>query len=243
VGGGPPPAGAGARPPPPDAVLARRIGGQHGKAAAARERGHVDDVARPARDHPAHRLLRAVDDGAEVEVLSETEDGEWIMVRYLYGENDPLFAGTEDLAYRDEVEVLLGVARKSTWSDKVTVIDDGRHVRLIANGVDLAGGSWIPLSSREGSPWAGIYSGTNDQSLINEFVVWPATVHLTDAFDALRSAPDADQFLGSDSFNAPNGTDLDQRPLDSDGLAHLPLLLLAGFTRQYGGRRTPPGPG
>jgi hypothetical protein len=52
-------------------------------------------------------------DGAEAEVLSETEDGEWIKVRYLNGESDPLFAGTEDLAHRDEIEILLGVTRKS----------------------------------------------------------------------------------------------------------------------------------
>jgi len=61
-------------------------------------------------------------DGAEAEVLSETEDGEWIKVRYLDGEDDPLFAGTEDLAHREEVEALLGVAHRSSWGEKVTVI-------------------------------------------------------------------------------------------------------------------------
>lgn len=69
---------------------------------------------------PGHKIRTR--DGAEAEVLSETEDGEWIRVRYLDGGDDPLFAGTEDLAHRDEVEALLGVAHKSTWSDEVTVI-------------------------------------------------------------------------------------------------------------------------
>ena len=50
------------------AVLGRGVGPEHGEAAAARERGHVDDVARPPRGHPAHRLLGAVDDRAQVEV-------------------------------------------------------------------------------------------------------------------------------------------------------------------------------
>ena len=61
-------------------------------------------------------------DGVEAEVLSENEDGEWIKVRYLDGEDDPLFGGTEDLASRDEVEVLLGVTHKSTWCEKVTIV-------------------------------------------------------------------------------------------------------------------------
>lgn len=69
---------------------------------------------------PGHKIKTR--DGVEAEVLSETEDGEWIRVRYLNGGEDPLFTGTEDLAHRDEVEALLGVAHKSTWGDKVTVI-------------------------------------------------------------------------------------------------------------------------
>src|SRR5215211_3615674 len=68
---------------------------------------------------PGHKIRTR--DGAEAEVLSVTEDGEWIRVRYLNGD-DPLFAGTEDLAHRDEVEALLGVAHKSTWGEEVTVI-------------------------------------------------------------------------------------------------------------------------
>ena len=69
---------------------------------------------------PGHKIRTR--DGTEAEVLSETEDGEWIWVRYLDGENDPLFAGTEDLAHRDEIEALLGIAQKSTWGEKVMVI-------------------------------------------------------------------------------------------------------------------------
>jgi len=69
---------------------------------------------------PGHKIRTR--DGAEAEVLSETEDGEWIKVRYLDGEDDPLFAGTEDLANRDEIEALLGVAHRSTWGEEVTVI-------------------------------------------------------------------------------------------------------------------------
>ncbi len=69
---------------------------------------------------PGHKIRTR--DGAVAEVLSETEDGEWIRVRYLDGADDPLFAGTEDLAHKDEVEALLGMVHRSTWGDKVTVI-------------------------------------------------------------------------------------------------------------------------
>ena len=43
---------------------------------------------------PGHKVRTR--DGAEAEVLSETEDGEWIRIRYRDGQDDPLFAGTED---------------------------------------------------------------------------------------------------------------------------------------------------
>ena len=51
-----------------DAVLGGAVRGQVREPAAPGDRRHVDDVAGPARDHPPHRLLRAVDDGAQVEV-------------------------------------------------------------------------------------------------------------------------------------------------------------------------------
>ena len=69
---------------------------------------------------PGHKVRTR--GGAEAEVLSETEDGEWIRVRYLDSVDDPLFAGTEDLAHRNEIEALLGVAGKSTWGGRVTVV-------------------------------------------------------------------------------------------------------------------------
>jgi len=69
---------------------------------------------------PGHKIKTR--DGAEAEVLSETEDGEWIRVRYPESGDDPLFSGTEDLVSEDEVEALLGVAAKGTWDGKVTII-------------------------------------------------------------------------------------------------------------------------
>ena len=69
---------------------------------------------------PGHKIRTR--DGDEAEVLSETQDGEWVKVRYLDGGDDPLVGGTEDLAHKDEVEVLLGVAHGSTWGEDVTVI-------------------------------------------------------------------------------------------------------------------------
>jgi hypothetical protein len=65
---------------------------------------------------PGHKIR--THDGAEAEVLAEMQDGEWIKVRYLDSKDDPLFAGTEDLAHRDEGEALLGVARGSAWGKK-----------------------------------------------------------------------------------------------------------------------------
>lgn len=69
---------------------------------------------------PGHKVRTR--DGAEAEVLYETDDGEWIRVRYLGNLDDPLFAGTEALAHRDEVEALLGVVHESTWGDSVTIV-------------------------------------------------------------------------------------------------------------------------
>ena len=54
--------------------------------------------------------------------MAGTEDGEWVRVRYLEGEDDPLFAGTEDLVSGDEVEALLGVMEQKSWGHKVTVV-------------------------------------------------------------------------------------------------------------------------
>ena len=69
---------------------------------------------------PGHKIRTR--DGSEAEVLTETQDGEWVKVKYLDDEDDPLFAGTEDLVSSEEVEVLLGVAAKRYWGDRVTVV-------------------------------------------------------------------------------------------------------------------------
>jgi len=45
-------------------------------------------------------------DGAVVEVLKETEDGQWILVRYLAETEDPALIGTEDLCHESELEGL-----------------------------------------------------------------------------------------------------------------------------------------
>ena len=54
-------------------------------------------------------VLRAGDrtrtvDGALVEVVKETEDGQWILVRYLADTEDPGLVGTEDLCHESEFE-------------------------------------------------------------------------------------------------------------------------------------------
>ena len=69
---------------------------------------------------PGHRIRTR--DGTEAEVLTETEDGAWIQVRYLEVSDDPSLAGTEGLVSEGEVEALLGVARTGGWGEKVTVI-------------------------------------------------------------------------------------------------------------------------
>ncbi len=43
-------------------------------------------------------------EGAQAEVLSETEDGERIKVRYLEAKDDPSLVGTEDLVKESEIE-------------------------------------------------------------------------------------------------------------------------------------------
>lgn len=44
--------------------------------------------------------------GALVQVLSETEDGRWIKVRYIESPQDPALTGTEDLCHEDELKEL-----------------------------------------------------------------------------------------------------------------------------------------
>lgn len=43
-------------------------------------------------------------DGASAMVLSETQDGKWILVRYLSSPEDPSLVGTEDLVTASELK-------------------------------------------------------------------------------------------------------------------------------------------
>lgn len=45
-------------------------------------------------------------DGAAAEVAGETQDGEWIKVRYTAVEGRPSLAGTEDLCCGEEITLL-----------------------------------------------------------------------------------------------------------------------------------------
>jgi hypothetical protein len=74
-------------------------------------------------------------------------------VRDLDGEDDPQFAGMEDLVHKNEVEALLGVAHRSTRGEEVTVIvyhvsesegSEGRYKAVTMKGVPLGCG---------GRPW------------------------------------------------------------------------------------------
>ncbi len=51
---------------------------------------------------PGDKILTR--DGAQAEVLDETEDGERIKVRYLEVKDDPSLEGTEDFVNEDEIE-------------------------------------------------------------------------------------------------------------------------------------------
>jgi hypothetical protein len=51
---------------------------------------------------PGDKILTR--DGAQAEVLSETEDGKRIKIRYLEAKGDPSLEGTEDLVNEDEIE-------------------------------------------------------------------------------------------------------------------------------------------
>jgi len=51
---------------------------------------------------PGHKILTR--GGAQAEVLSETEDGEHIEVRYLKAKDNPSLVGTEDLVKESEIE-------------------------------------------------------------------------------------------------------------------------------------------
>ena len=46
-------------------------------------------------------------DGALVEVVEETEDGRWILIRYVDDPENPGVVGTEDLCREDELQELV----------------------------------------------------------------------------------------------------------------------------------------
>lgn len=53
--------------------------------------------------------IRTVD-GAIAQVLKESEDGEWILVRYVEAPGNGRLVGTEDLCHEDEVEEVVQAA-------------------------------------------------------------------------------------------------------------------------------------
>lgn len=53
-------------------------------------------------------------DGARVEVLKETEDGQWILVRYLESPEGPGIVGTEDLCHEDELQEVISTNAATT---------------------------------------------------------------------------------------------------------------------------------
>ena len=46
-------------------------------------------------------------DGALVEILKDTEDGRWILIRYLEDPENPSVVGTEDLCHVGELRELV----------------------------------------------------------------------------------------------------------------------------------------
>jgi len=46
-------------------------------------------------------------DGAVAEVLNDTQDGQWILVRYVECPDDPALVGTEDLCHDDELQAVV----------------------------------------------------------------------------------------------------------------------------------------
>ena len=47
-------------------------------------------------------------DGAVAESLNETQDGQWIRVRFVESDEDPSIAGTADLCHQDELQGRIG---------------------------------------------------------------------------------------------------------------------------------------
>lgn len=104
---------------------------------------------------PGHKIRTR--EGTEAEVLAATEDGEWIKVRYIEVADDPSLAGTEDLVSEGEVEALLGMAVKSSWGERVTVIIHHRP-----EDEDFAGG--YEATTITGVPCNVIVTGDDENS-------------------------------------------------------------------------------
>jgi hypothetical protein len=47
-------------------------------------------------------------DGAVAKILKETQDGQWILVRYIESAEAPSIVGTEDLCHQDELQERVG---------------------------------------------------------------------------------------------------------------------------------------
>lgn len=54
-------------------------------------------------------LVRLSEDGAVAEVVRPTEDGRWILLRYIESPEDPHLVGTERLCSDDEVVEKVGL--------------------------------------------------------------------------------------------------------------------------------------
>jgi hypothetical protein len=100
---------------------------------------------------------------------------------------------------------------------RLCVIDNGRNIRAFANNVDLMGEAWIEIPQRRESGWAGIFHAGDDGSLVVEFAIWPRRIELNEAFDALRDPPEAADPLAIETFDASDGSELDERPVESSG--------------------------
>lgn len=61
-------------------------------------------------------------DGAKVEVISPTEDGKWIRVRYVEVPEDPSLIGTEDLMAEGEVSGFSLASPGPEWGEAVQVV-------------------------------------------------------------------------------------------------------------------------
>ncbi len=104
---------------------------------------------------PGHKIR--LSDGPDAEVLSETEDGEWIRVRYLGTADTSVFEGSEDLVHSDEVEALLGVIHRSTWSEDLTVF-----VHYVPESEDSEGS--YEAVTMKGVPHEVIITGSDPES-------------------------------------------------------------------------------